>query len=134
MNKTFVRACQGYFALMALLGVFVVKVRVKNPTPRHGAWRVEQGNCFSIAPAIGSRMRLSSKQVDWHMDLRRAPMRRKIRLLLFVSVVLVLAFAGSGSPVPAARAQGQITSPEKFFGFQLGSDRKMARWDKMVEY
>jgi hypothetical protein len=31
-------------------------------------------------------------------------------------------------------AQGQVTPPEKFFGFQLGSDRKMARWDKMVEY
>jgi hypothetical protein len=61
-------------------------------------------------------------------------MRRKVRLLLFVSVVLVVAFAGSGSPVPAARAQGQITAPEKVFGFQLGSDRKMARWDKMVEY
>ena len=27
-----------------------------------------------------------------------------------------------------------ITSPEKFFGFQLGADRKMARWDKIVEY
>src|SRR5271170_1658920 len=26
------------------------------------------------------------------------------------------------------------TSPEKFFGFQLGADRKMARWDKIVEY
>ena len=34
----------------------------------------------------------------------------------------------------AAVAQGQVTSPEKFFGFQLGSDRKMARWDKIVEY
>jgi hypothetical protein len=28
----------------------------------------------------------------------------------------------------------QITAPEKFFGFQLGADRKMARWDKIVEY
>ena len=28
----------------------------------------------------------------------------------------------------------QITSPEAFFGFQLGSDRKMARWDKIVDY
>jgi hypothetical protein len=33
-----------------------------------------------------------------------------------------------------AKAQSQVTSPEKFFGFQLGSDKKMARWDKMVEY
>jgi hypothetical protein len=36
-----------------------------------------------------------------------------------------------GSLLPAA---GQITTPEKFFGFQLGADRKMARWDKIVEY
>ncbi len=33
----------------------------------------------------------------------------------------------------AAFAQ-EITSPEKFFGFQLGADKKMARWDKIVEY
>ncbi|HEX9563027.1 MAG TPA: M14 metallopeptidase family protein, partial [Gemmatimonadaceae bacterium] len=28
----------------------------------------------------------------------------------------------------------QITSPERFFGFQMGADRKLARWDKLVEY
>ena len=28
----------------------------------------------------------------------------------------------------------KITSPEEFFGFQLGSDRKIARWDKITEY
>ena len=33
----------------------------------------------------------------------------------------------------AANAQS-ITQPDKFFGFQLGADRKMARWDKIVEY
>lgn len=27
-----------------------------------------------------------------------------------------------------------ITSPEDFFGHQLGADRKIARWDKIVEY
>jgi hypothetical protein len=31
-------------------------------------------------------------------------------------------------------AVGQTTSPEKFFGFPLGADRKIARWDKIVEY
>ena len=31
-------------------------------------------------------------------------------------------------------AQSTVTPPEKFFGFQLGADRKMARWDKIVEY
>jgi hypothetical protein len=28
----------------------------------------------------------------------------------------------------------EITTPEKFFGFQLGAYKKMARWDKIVEY
>ncbi len=28
----------------------------------------------------------------------------------------------------------QITSPEAFFDFQLGSDRKIARWDQIVDY
>ncbi len=27
-----------------------------------------------------------------------------------------------------------ITSPEEYFGYQLGSDRKLARWDKIVDY
>src|ERR1700684_3364973 len=28
----------------------------------------------------------------------------------------------------------EITTPEKYFGFQLGADKKMARWDKIVDY
>jgi len=31
-------------------------------------------------------------------------------------------------------AAQEVTTPEKFFGFQLGADKKMARWDKIVEY
>lgn len=27
-----------------------------------------------------------------------------------------------------------VTPPEKFFGFKIGDDRKLARWDKIVEY
>jgi hypothetical protein len=61
-------------------------------------------------------------------------MKAKTGFVRTVPVLLALALAGSGLMAPAARAQGQITSPEKFFGFQLGSDRKMARWDKIVEY
>jgi hypothetical protein len=30
--------------------------------------------------------------------------------------------------------QKEAPSPEEFFGFKLGSDRKLARWDKIVEY
>ncbi len=29
---------------------------------------------------------------------------------------------------------GKVTSPEEFFGFRLGSDRRIARWDKIVDY
>jgi hypothetical protein len=30
--------------------------------------------------------------------------------------------------------QKRVTSPEEFFGFRMGSDRKIARWDKIVDY
>jgi hypothetical protein len=33
-----------------------------------------------------------------------------------------------------AQNQTKITTPQEFFGFKMGSDRKMARWDKIVEY
>jgi hypothetical protein len=61
-------------------------------------------------------------------------MRKKIRYANPVIVLLMLAIVTSAQLVQSAKAQIQITSPEKFFGFQLGSDRKIARWDKMVEY
>ena len=36
--------------------------------------------------------------------------------------------------LPALLAAQTITSPDQFFGFRLGSDKHMARWDKIVEY
>jgi len=33
-----------------------------------------------------------------------------------------------------SQAQNNISSPEQFFGFQMGEDRKLARWDKIVKY
>ncbi len=45
--------------------------------------------------------------------------------VLFLAVLLA----------PPARVSSQeIPSPEDFFGFQMGADRKLARWDKLVEY
>jgi len=35
---------------------------------------------------------------------------------------------------PALSLGQQLPSPESFFGFQMGADRQLARWDKMVEY
>ena len=41
---------------------------------------------------------------------------------------LALILAGA-SPLPA-----QIPTPEQYFGFKIGADRKLARWDRIVEY
>ncbi len=54
-----------------------------------------------------------------------ARMRRTSRF-----VAIFLAFFAVG----AVQGQGRVTSPDDFFGFKLGSDRKMARWDKLVDY
>ena len=51
-------------------------------------------------------------------------MRKALLSLLLVTLAL------ASSPV----AQTQVTPPDKFFGHQLGADRKLARWDTIVEY
>jgi hypothetical protein len=52
-----------------------------------------------------------------------------------VAVLLAAALAASASASRPALAQGRaITSPERFFGFRMGEDRKLARWDRLVEY
>ena len=57
-----------------------------------------------------------------------------VRRLRAASVLPALALATFLLPGPTAYAQTQITSPEKFFGFQMGADRQLVRWDKAVEY
>jgi hypothetical protein len=52
------------------------------------------------------------------------------RSSLSLILVLAAALAGRAQDVTAQ----QIPSPEEFFGFQMGADRHLARWDKMVEY
>ncbi len=47
----------------------------------------------------------------------------------FLSFLLTVCFF-----VSISFAQENITAPEKFFGFKLGADKKMARWDKMADY
>ncbi len=58
---------------------------------------------------------------------------RRTRWLVGVAVV-ALALSVSGPSGSRVQAQGTITSPEQFFGFQMGADRKLVRWDKAVEY
>ncbi len=60
-------------------------------------------------------------------------MRFSLRSLGLVFVLALLIISGPGSATAVA-AQDDVTSPEEFFGFQLGSDRNLARWDKIVEY
>ena len=53
------------------------------------------------------------------------------RMLWFLAISLIT----TALPTPARVALAQqLTSPEQFFGFQMGADRKLARWDKLVEY
>ena len=49
------------------------------------------------------------------------------------AAAFILAFSGS-SPRAVAQAPASFASPEQFLGFRVGSDNKLARWDKIVEY
>jgi len=51
---------------------------------------------------------------------------------------LALTIAGlmleSGTPYAGAQAPGGIPTPEQFFGFRIGTDNKLARWDRILDY
>ncbi len=61
-------------------------------------------------------------------------MRTRVSFVQTIPLLVTLALIGSGLLAPTAEAQNEITSPEKFFGFQPGSDRKIARWERIVDY
>jgi hypothetical protein len=62
-------------------------------------------------------------------------MKRKSLSFRNVVGVMFLVLAAVAFQSHAAEAQSQqITTPEEFFGFQMGADRTIARWDRMVEY
>jgi len=50
-----------------------------------------------------------------------------------LSALVMAVIWGMDLPV-FATPQETVTSPDQFFGFRLGSDKKIARWDKIVEY
>jgi hypothetical protein len=52
------------------------------------------------------------------------------RFKAFSPVVAVIVLSMMTVPATAQ----QIPSPEEFFGHEMGADRKLARWDKLVEY
>ncbi|MFC1544076.1 M14 family zinc carboxypeptidase [Gemmatimonadota bacterium] len=55
--------------------------------------------------------------------------RRLIR-----SVLLPLLLLASTLCTPTPTAAQQIPSPEEFFGFRMGADRKLAHWDDLLRY
>src|ERR1041384_8031333 len=55
-----------------------------------------------------------------------------IRLSGTLSIVSLLLFAERQINVSAGA--DAIPTPEKFLGFRVGEDKKLARWDKIVEY
>jgi hypothetical protein len=56
----------------------------------------------------------------------------------FVAVLAGLFLAAAGEFVRTGPVQAQqpaaLVAPEKFFGFQMGADRKLANWDKLHDY
>ena len=59
------------------------------------------------------------------MRSRRFSQRFAVVLIVFTTVLGLRPEVVFGQTIP---------SPEEFFGFQMGTDRKLARWDKLVEY
>ncbi|MDI6699055.1 MAG: M14 family metallopeptidase [Candidatus Saccharicenans sp.] len=74
------------------------------------------------------------------MNLKPQPQGQKfIRLInsraVFSLLVLFLFLSVASAASPARPApEDKITPPEAYFGFQLGADRKIARWDRIVDY
>lgn len=62
--------------------------------------------------------------------------KKKTFTFALLIIFLLTPRPGLGFSHPAATAseEEKVTPPEKFFGFVLGSDQKIARWDKIVEY
>lgn len=58
---------------------------------------------------------------------QNAKFLRTLHMLALVLLVL-------GFTTQTVEAQKKVTSPKEFFGFKLGSDRKIARWDKIIDY
>jgi len=60
-------------------------------------------------------------------------MRKNAKFFRSIQILVLVIFI-IGFITGTAEAQKKVTSPKDFFGFELGSDRKIARWDKIVDY
>jgi hypothetical protein len=59
---------------------------------------------------------------------------RASRFVLALVLGFVLISSGPLGSAPAAAQQAALPTPEHFFGFRIGADTKLARWDRMIEY
>ena len=89
-------------------------------------------------PAVlpGNAIRPASRRVDWRQPgtaRRMLAMKASTRSIRVLAVLLALLVAGASGAVHA-QAPAALPTPEKFFGFQMGADRKLANWDKLHEY
>ena len=68
-------------------------------------------------------------------EARPRPMSQGVFLptVPLFALALLLALA-TEAPAQEAAQTADIPSPEEFFGHQMGADRKLAHWDKLVEY
>src|SRR5687768_15025155 len=63
-------------------------------------------------------------------------MLHRVARLARALIVLAVLASGSWLRTDAAQPGGQaaLPSPEQFFGYQMGADRKLANWDKLLAY
>ncbi len=61
-------------------------------------------------------------------------MRQRLKIGPAFDRLLILTLLALGTLVSSPEAQQKITSPREYFGFELGTDRKIARWDRIVDY
>ena len=59
---------------------------------------------------------------------------RASRFVLAFALGLCLLCSGPLATTAAGAPQTALPTPEQFFGFRIGADTKLARWDKMLDY
>ncbi len=58
---------------------------------------------------------------------------RAARALIVLAVISLGSGLGTRAQQPAPKA-ADLPSPEQFFGYKMGADRKLANWDKLLSY
>ncbi len=57
----------------------------------------------------------------------------RARALLVVTALIASALSGTTGRAQTTARPSDLPSPEQFFGYQMGADRKLANWDKLLE-